>query len=153
MHHNRAHSSHFHLMLRMKIFFVLIFLSVAAHASADLDLQEGNWETVVTIQADGKTLPLPAIRSNKCITRQDPLPNATQDTDRCRIFEEGVRGNEVSWKVRCEDQKGVMEGRGTVNYAGRTFQGSMSVSVREAENKRSMDMTYVLNGRHTGKCK
>lgn len=133
-------------------FSIAFFAAATLKAGEGLNLHEGNWETLVTIQKDEKSLPLPAIKSAKCITREDPLPNAVQPNDRCQITGKEVKGNDVAWQVRCADMKGVMEGAGKVTYAGDTFGGNMQVSIRDSGDKRKMDMIYVLKGRRTGAC-
>ena len=61
-----------------------LFVPGAAMAADKLNLVEGYWDTTVTIRVQGGIFPVPAIRSSKCITREDPLPNSTQPSQRCR---------------------------------------------------------------------
>jgi len=124
----------------------------AMAAAEELNLVEGYWETVVTVHLSGVFMPMPAIKSGKCITRQDPLPNTAQSGSRCRISDKTVSGNDVSWRVECVDDKGRMEGRGKITYAGETFNGGMDVLVTETVGDRRAKMQYVMRGDRVRAC-
>src|SRR3569833_2464969 len=94
----------------------------AAPAQAELDMKEGYWETVVTISVGGGVFPVPAIKSSKCLTRADPIPNS-QGNMRCQMLDQRVMGNDVLWRVQCRDDKATMEGSGKVTYAGERGMG------------------------------
>src|SRR3569832_2534990 len=74
--------------------------STAAPAQAELDMKEGYWVTVVTISVGGGGFPVPAIKSSKCLTRADPIPNS-QWNMRCQMLDQRVMGNDVLWRVQC----------------------------------------------------
>ena len=130
----------------------VFFFSGAAAAADDLNLVEGYWDTFVTIRIQGGLLPVPAIKSSKCITRRDPLPNSVQSGMNCRIFDKTVIGNNVSWRIECDDDKGKMEGQGKITYAGATFSGGMDVLVTEIGGDRRAKMQYVMRGERVRDC-
>ncbi len=121
-------------------------------AEGDLNLEEGYWETMVTIGIEGG-LPLPAIKSSKCITLQDPLPNSVVSSKMdCRVFDKNIVGNDVSWRLECSDEKGKMEGRGKITYAGDKFKGKMEALVTQNENDRHAKLEYVMKGERVRAC-
>ena len=121
-------------------------------AAGDLNLEEGYWETRVTIVIEGG-LPLPAIKSSKCITHQDPLPNSVESSKMdCRVFDKNIVGNDVSWRLECRDEKGKMEGRGKITYAGDKFTGKMEVLVTQIEDDRHAKLEYVMKGERVRAC-
>jgi hypothetical protein len=129
-----------------------IVLAPGMAAAAELNLVEGYWETFVTIRLEGGFMPVPAIKSSKCITRQDPLPNTAQSGSRCRISDKTVVGNDVSWHIDCEGAKGRMEGRGKITYAGESFSGSMDMLVTEIGGDRRAKMQYMMRGNRVRAC-
>ena len=131
-----------------------IFLSPGlVSAAEELNLKEGFWETYVTIRVHGSVLPVPVIKSSKCITRGDPLPNSSDKAGlSCRIFDKTIVGNDVSWKIECADNKGKMDGLGKITYAGDKFEGGMDVEVSETGGGRHMKMEYVMHGERVRAC-
>jgi hypothetical protein len=122
-------------------------------AEEALNLVEGYWDTYVTIRVHGGILPVPAIKSSKCITRQDPLPNSSNKSSMsCRIFDNSIVGNDVSWRIECADDKGKMEGKGKITYAGRTFDGGMDMAVQEIGGDRHLNMQYAMHGERVRAC-
>jgi hypothetical protein len=122
-------------------------------AEEALNLVEGYWDTYVTIRVHGGILPVPAIKSSKCITRQDPLPNSSNKSSMsCRIFDKSIVGNDVSWRIECADDKGKMEGKGKITYAGRTFDGGMDMAVQEIGGDRHLNMQYAMHGERVRAC-
>ena len=124
----------------------------AVMAAGGLNLEEGYWETRVTIGIEGG-LPLPAIKSSKCITRQDPLPNSVESSRMdCRVFDKNIVGNDVLWRIECSDEKGKMEGQGKITYTGDKFRGKMEVLVTQIEDDRHAKLEYVMKGERVRAC-
>ena len=126
----------------------LIVYPGTASAAEELDLQEGYWETTVTIGIQGGLLPVPAIKSAKCITREDPLPNSVESSKmHCRVFDKSIAASDVSWRIECGDEKGKMEGQGKITYAGDRFNGKMEVHVTQFEDDRHATLEYMKGER------
>ena len=130
----------------------VLLLPSAVWAADPLNLEEGYWDTTVIIRVKGGILPVPAIRSSKCITRQDPLPNSTQPSQRCQVSHRTIVGNDVSWRIECADDKGKMVGDGKITYAGGTFEGGMDVSITEIGGDRHLQMHYDMRGERVRAC-
>lgn len=120
-------------------------------AAAELNMVEGHWETIVQIQIKGGNFPIPAIKSSRCLTRNDPIPNA-QSNMRCQISDRAVVGNDVSWRVQCSDEQATMEGTGKVTYAGESFKGGMDMRVSKVGGEESMEIKYTLRGNRVRAC-
>lgn len=132
----------------------LFLTPLAASAADEINLHEGYWETKVTIGVQGGILPLPVIKSAKCITRQDPLPNSVESSKMdCRVFDKAITGNDVAWRIECSDAKGKMQGQGKVTYSGDEFNGKMDVLVTQSEEHRRAKLIYVMKGERQRACK
>jgi Protein of unknown function (DUF3617) len=122
-------------------------------AAEGLNLEEGYWETYVTIGIEGGLMPVPAIKSSKCITREDPLPNSIESGRmHCRVFDKSISDSDVTWRLECGDEKGRMEGTGKITYRGDKFSGSMNVEVSEAEQNRHAKLIYEMKGNRVRAC-
>jgi Protein of unknown function (DUF3617) len=141
-----------YMPLRWVMVAVCIYSGVAA--AGGLNLEEGYWETHVSIGIQGGILAVPAIKSGKCITRQDPLPNSVESSRmHCRVFDKSIVGNDVSWRLECGDEKGKMEGQGKITYAGDSFSGKMEVLVTEIGGDRHAKLEYVMKGERARECR
>ena len=131
-----------------------IFIYPGAVATAgDLNLTEGYWETSVTIRIEGGFMPVPAIKSSKCITHEDPLPNSVKSSSmNCRVFDQAIEGNDVSWRLECGDAKGTMQGQGKITYAGESYSGEMEVLVTEIGGNRHAKLEYLMKGSRVRDC-
>jgi hypothetical protein len=131
----------------------LLWLPMLASAAQALNLEDGYWDTYVTVRVHGGVLPVPAIKSSKCITRDDPIPNSTVNSRlNCRIFDRQIAGNDVSWRLECADDKGSMKGQGRITYAGKTFEGGMDMEVTQTKGNHHLKLSYVMRGERTGAC-
>lgn len=130
-----------------------IGLPAAVSAAEALNLEDGYWDTYVTIRVQGGILPVPAIKSSKCITHDDPIPNSTDSSHlSCRILDKQITGNDVSWRLECADDKGRMEGHGRITYAGKTFEGGMDMEVTQLKDNRHIKLNYAMHGERVRAC-
>ena len=83
---------------------LLLFMTTNLPA-AEVNLQEGRWETIVRVKVNGISFPAPFM-TEKCITSDDLIPNSIANGGQCRIENIDVLGDDVSWTVHCDDAKG-----------------------------------------------
>ncbi len=131
-----------------------IFLLVAPGlALAAVDMQEGEWEgtVVTTMEAEGMTMPPMTSTVINCLTKKDLVPNPNPDqANNCRVLDQKVAGNTVSWRLVCEQEGGKMEGSGEMTYHGTSYEGTMKTTT-QAEGQ-TMTALMKLSGRHLGVC-
>lgn len=130
---------------------MLLLIVAPLPAAAELNMVEGHWETIVQVQMKGGNFPIPAIKSSRCLTRDDPIPNA-QSNMRCQIKDRAVTGNDVSWRIECGDDQATMTGTGKVTYAGETFSGAMDMLVSKVGGDETMQIKYTLRGNRVRAC-
>lgn len=127
----------------------LLFLGSVAGtaASADVDMQEGEWETAAEMTMVGGPISMPPItsKSTQCITRENPVPASEKDKD-CKVTRHKVVGNKVSWRVVC----GKSEGEGEITYKGSTFKGT--TKIKTEEDGQAVTTLIKLTGRRIGPC-
>jgi len=130
------------------VLFALLLLCAAGTAyPAGIDMKEGDWEisSVASMTMEGMSMPSMPSKSTYCLTREDPVPQSERDKD-CRIVNQKVVGNTVSWRMECK--KG--EGEGEISYRGTTYDGF--IKMKMVEEGQTMTMNVKLAGKYLGPC-
>jgi hypothetical protein len=134
---------------------VVVFSIVPIASFAEVNMQEGNWETTMESMMEGMPFPMPPVTSKvtQCITKKDLVPKTAGKDQTCDIKDQKVSGNKVSWKMVCVDKKGTMEGQGEITYAGHSYQGTVKTRMTTKERpKEAMTSTMKMQGRRLGAC-
>lgn len=132
---------------------VAAFLLPFHAAAAAPNMKEGLWEITVRTEMQGMPGGMPPQTVQQCITQKelaDPskMTPGTQADKRCKIADYKMQGNTASWRTACE---GDMTGSGTITYAGSSYTGTQTMSMKH--DGRTVDMTVNFTGRHLGDCK
>ncbi|MGZ9197284.1 MAG: DUF3617 domain-containing protein, partial [Candidatus Deferrimicrobiaceae bacterium] len=141
---------------------VLIYTGGTAHSAA-VDLKDGEWEVISETSMTMGTMSMPSTTSKvtHCLTRDDTIPASEKQKD-CKVVDQKVVGNTVSWRVVCKDG----EGEGEITYRGTTYNGTFRMKMAEggeatkkrtsrkktAEDGETMTMNVKLSGKHLGPC-
>ena len=131
----------------MALFALVLLCAEGTAHSAGVDMQEGEWEILSETSMRMGTMSMPAMTSKvtHCLTHDNPVPSSEKEKD-CRVMDQKVVGNKVSWRVVCP--KG--EGEGEITYHGTTYKGFLKMKMVEGGETMTMDMK--LSGRHLGPC-
>jgi len=127
------------------LFAVILLCAGATAHSAGVDMKEGNWEirSEMRMEMGGMSMPSMANKSTYCLTQEDPVPAKDKD---CKVVSHKVRGNTVSWRMKCK--KG--EGEGEITYRGTTYNGFFKM--KTVEDGETMTMNMKMAGRYLGPC-
>jgi hypothetical protein len=146
------------------VLFALILLCVAGPAhSAGVDMKDGEWEVTseTSMAMEGMSMPAMTSKITHCLTHEDPVPTSEKEKD-CKVVDQKVVGNKVSWRVVCKDG----EGEGEITYGGTTYRGTFRMKMVEGEERtkkgtsrkktagdgETMTMNVKLSGRYLGPC-
>ena len=122
----------------------MTFLGVQANA---VDLKEGSWRIEMKTEIVGMPMQMPAMTFEQCLTKEAMLPaQQSQDGSECKVTEQRVKGNTVSWAVECPESKG----SGTITYKGTSFNGRVDLEMRGQNG--GMKMTNIMKGSYIGPC-
>jgi hypothetical protein len=130
------------------VLFALILLCVAGTVhSAGVDMKEGEWEisSETTMTMEGMSIPPTADKKSYCLTQEDLVPKSEKDKD-CKMVNQKVVGNTVSWRMECKKA----EGEGEISYRGTTYKGFFKMKM--LEDGQAMTMNVKLSGKHLGPC-
>ena len=140
------------MLPRILALLLIVFGCTADTLAADIDLQEGRWETIVRVKVNGITFPAPFM-TEKCITRNDVIPNSVGTGAQCRIEDIDVADDDVSWTVHCDDPEGSMLGHGVITYYRDKLKGAMEMTARDPQGNVVSESLYEMQGERKGDCK
>ena len=135
-------------VMRNTVGLALFLLCVAGTAhSAGVDMREGEWETSseTTMTMGAMSMPPMASKTTYCLTREDLVPKSEKDKD-CKMLNQKVVGNTVSWRMECKKS----EGEGEITYRGSTYNGNFRMKM--VEEGQTMNMNMKLAGKYLGPC-
>ncbi len=140
---------------RFKITRIMAALLVSGGIGyADVNMQEGLWETVSTMEMTGMPMPMsmPPMTYRQCITKKELIPKQKKEEEQnCKITKQETDGDTVKWEIICSGE-GAMKGKGEITYRGKTFEGTIITEVNNPEMG-TMKMTTHLKGQYIGECK
>lgn len=133
--------------------FVLVIITLCLllpfAAFAAPDMQPGRWEITSTIEMPGMAFSIPPTKHTQCITSKDLVPQQPQDNAQCRILDNKIDGDTVTWKMECDSQGGTMTSLGKIVYHGSSFEGDMETT----GGQMPAPMTMRMSGKRIGSCK
>jgi hypothetical protein len=135
-------------VMRNTVGLALFLLCVAGTAhSAGVDMKEGEWETSseTTMTVGAMSMPPMAGKTTYCLTREDLVPKSEKDKE-CKMLNQKVVGNTVSWRMECKKS----EGEGEITYRGSTYNGNFRMKM--VEEGQTMNMNMKLAGKYLGPC-
>ncbi len=133
-----------------KLFFCSIILLTAisiSFAASGPNMKEGLWEITTKTKMPG--MEMPPMKHTQCITKHDLVPQSSQPGQECKITETKVIGNTVTWTMQCKTQGGEMKGTGKITYSEDSFEGTIIMSMPQA----NMKITTHISGKRIGDCK
>ena len=138
-------------MKRLIIFTALsMLISVSAvYAGSFPEIKEGNYEITATMEMPGMPVAMPPTKHTQCITKEDLIPQKTEETQECVISDQKIDGNTVTWKSQCKTEAGTANGTGKITYSKDTFKGEFTIIMPQA----NMKMTSKMTGHRIGPCK
>ena len=144
-------------MIDFRKLLVVLLAGNAANAVAAPDFKAGEWGVNYRMEMVGMPFPMPPITSKKtmCLDKQNYVPDNAQQGQDCKVSDQKVSGNTVTWTMRCRSQGTTIEGQGTITYKdkGERYDGEMNAKMLSADNAGpAMSYKYVMQGQRLGAC-
>jgi len=137
-------------MKKTLIIFVVL-LSVLWTASAFAELKEGLWEITTQVEIEGMPYSMPPNTIRQCITKSDPVPQTNDKGYDCKITDQKISGNTVSYTVECKGKEGDMQTSGTTTYTDNSMNGTSTTNFK-MQGQPEMQMTSKITGKYIGTC-
>ena len=128
---------------------ILLTVSSISFAGSKPNMREGLWEITSKTEMAGMPVEMLPVTFTQCLTEKDLVPQNSQPDQQCKITDVKVNGNTVSWAIQCETQGNEMKGAGKITYNGDSFEGTITISMPQA----NVNMISHMSGRRIGDCK
>ncbi len=136
-------------MLRKTLLFTaLILILTGLPASYGMDMKDGLWEITSKIEMPGMPFAMPPQTFRQCITKDNPIPKKEEGKQDCKILERKIKGNTVSWTMRCSSPEGTYQMKGETTYNRDSFTGEMQMTTPDGT-----EMLQHMKGHRIGECK
>lgn len=121
--------------------------------AADLNMKDGLWEITMKTEMPGMPKNIPPTVMKQCMTKKDNVPGQGDKTrnPNCKMTENRVSGNTVTWVTVCKEKDGTMEGKGQMTYKGDTFDGTIVTTMKDKAGK-AQQITSKMSGKRLGPC-
>jgi hypothetical protein len=129
---------------------VIFAAIVVTPARAQVNMAEGKWEVTSEVTMEGMPFQIPPTKTTQCITKENAVPTGEKDRN-CKVLSQSMKGNTVTWKVRCEEKEGTTEGEGEITYSGASYKGTMQARMTEKGGK-TQTVKMKLSGKRIGDC-
>jgi len=116
-------------------------LSVPAYSNS-LDIKEGKWSWSMSMEMMG--MMMPPVTYDACVTKDDVVPQQQNQADGCKILQNKISNNTVTWKVECRGENGKSTSTGKLIYTKTTANGEIVVTTQGAS------MVSKLKGKYIG---
>ena len=126
----------------------MILAMLPAPGLAAPDMQPGRWEITSTLEMPGMGFSMPASKHVQCITNEEMIPQTQQENEKCRVVDQSINGNVVTWQVSCESDGGTMDSHGEITYHGDSFEGTIVTRGSQMPT----EMTQKMTGKRLGQC-
>ena len=127
--------------------------ALVAPLLAQSPMREGNWEVKMQMEMTGMPMKMPEQTTMRCVTAEDlknpggtlPVPAGRGNDSSCKVSDQKVDGNTVTWKMACSGQN--MTGDGKMVFSGDTYTSTMNMTMPQG------GMTIKYTGKRVGDCK
>ena len=130
---------------------VVGLLTPGLAVGAEVQMRPGLWEVTARMEMPGMPMEMPAMTHTQCLGKEDMVPQQTEPNQKCRMIENKVSGNTVSWVMECNSAEGNMKARGEVTYQGDSFKGQVRMETN-TPGQGTMEMVSHMTGRRIGDC-
>jgi hypothetical protein len=143
-------------MSKGRLWTVLIAVVIILGASgtiplrAEVNMSEGKWEVTTQMTMEGMGFQIPATTTTQCITKENVVPSSEKEKN-CKVLSHSIKGNTVTWKVKCVDKNVTTEGEGEITYSGNSYKGNMVATMTEGRGK-PQTIKMNLSGKRIGEC-
>jgi len=119
---------------------------------AGVSLHDGLWEITSSMEIQGmEMMKMPSHTYTQCITKKNIVPQDEHDNSECKVTDQNIHGNTVTWSMKCSGQD-AMKMTGKITYHGDTFDGTMTMISNDPQSG-PMRMVSHIKGKRIGECR
>jgi hypothetical protein len=138
-------------MLRNLWIALVAILTLVWAAGASAEIKEGQWEITTKTEMKGMPVQMPATTMKQCITKKDPVPQKQEKGQECKIKDQKISGDTVTYTVECRSAEATTVSTGKTTYKANSFDGTTSTVIK-AKGQPEMQITNTMSGKYIGPC-
>ena len=138
-------------MLRNICIALAIVTSLVWITGASAEIKEGQWEITTKTEMKGMPMQMPATTMKQCVTNKDPVPQKQEKGQECKMKDQKVSGDTVTYTMECKSAEGTIVSSGKMTYKANTFDGTTDTTVK-TKGQPDMKMTSTMSGKYLGPC-
>ncbi len=119
--------------------------------SAWAEIKDGLWEITTRIEMKGMPGQIPPTTVRQCLTKKDPVPQAQDKQNNCKMIDQKVSGDTVTYSMECKGKDSVVFTSGTMSYKGNSFTGTSAMKIK-SKGQPEMQMNSKIDGKYIGRC-
>jgi len=120
--------------------------------AAEPNMKDGLWEITTKMEMKGMPANIPPSVTKQCLTKKDSVPGQSKEKNpNCKITEQKVSGNTVTWAMVCKENDGTVESKGSITYKGDTFDGTTTTLIKDKTHK-AQQVSTKMTGKRLGPC-
>jgi len=139
----------------IKTLTIMLAGSIGTATAAGPDFKQGEWSVSYTMEVQGMPFPMPPITAKKvmCLDKDNYVPDNSQQGQDCKVSDQKVNGNTVTWTMNCRAQERTIEGHGKITYKGDKYDGVMDAKLISADGQGpAVGYKYAMHGQRQGAC-
>lgn len=139
----------------IKLLTLMVAGCSAAVFAAAPDFKEGKWDVSYRMEVVGMPFPMPPITARKtmCLDKSNYVPDNSQQGQECKVSNQKVNGNTVTWTMHCYAQERTIEGHGKITYQGDRYDGAMDAKLISDDGQGpAVGYQYTMHGQRLGAC-
>lgn len=138
-------------MLQKNLIILTVIISLICVNSALAEIKDGLWEITTKVEMKGMPGKIPPSTMRQCITKKDPVPKDKNKNTECKIKDQSVSGDTVTYAMECKGKNSIVLTSGTMTYKGNSFDGTSTTNVKR-KGQAEMQMNSKMSGKYIGPC-
>jgi Protein of unknown function (DUF3617). len=138
-------------MLNKNLIILAVIVSFVCSNSALAEIKDGLWEITTKAEIKGMPMQMPPSTVRQCITKKDPVPKAKDKSTECKMKDQSVSGDTVTYAMECTGKNSVVLTSGKMTYKGNTFAGTSTTNIK-SKGQPERQMNSKMSGKYIGPC-
>ncbi len=137
------------ILAALAIILALVWFTGAQ--AAEPNMKDGLWEITTKIEMKGLPANMPPNVTKQCLTKKDSVPQSKEKNTNCKMIDQKVSGNTVTWFMVCKEKDSTVESKGIITYKGDTFDGTTTTNIKDKSGK-AQQVSTKMSGKRLGPC-
>jgi hypothetical protein len=115
------------------------------------EIRYGLWEITTKVEMKGMPGQIRPSTVRQCLTKNDPVPKAKDKSVECKMKDQKISGDTVTYAMECKVKDSVVLTSGTMTHKGNTFTGASTTNIK-SKGQPEMQMNNKISGKYIGPC-